>query len=65
MDGTYSTIDEEWFDTQLTFGDIDIECASLPSWLGVLRSSCTVVTRCCVSGVITLITHFMKINTKV
>ena len=23
----YSTIDEEWFDTQLTFGDIDIECA--------------------------------------
>ena len=36
MDGTYSTIDEEWFDTQLTFGDIDIECAPLPSWLGVL-----------------------------
>ena len=32
----YSTIDEEWFDTQLTFGDIDIEC--------VLHSSCTVVS---------------------
>ena len=65
MDGTYSTIDEEWFDTQLTFGDINIECAPLPSWLGVLHSSCNVVSRCCVSGVITLITHFMKMNTKV
>ena len=54
-----------WFDTQLTLGDIDKIVLCDRYWLGALHSSCTVVSRHCLSGVITQLFHLVEINTKV
>ena len=64
VDGTYSTIDGGmvWYPTNFRG---HWHCALWPCLLGVLHSSCTVVSRHRLSGVITPLIHVIKINTKV